>query len=50
MVHTDTEKCHENIRDAVRMMLRKSPETIPVVLGGDHSVTAPVLEAYDEWW
>ena len=49
MVHTDTQKSHQNVRDAVRMLLRASPTTIPVVLGGDHSVTAPVLEGYDEW-
>jgi agmatinase len=49
IVHTDTVKSHENVRDAVRMLLSTSPKTIPVVMGGDHSITAPVLEAYDEW-
>eukprot|EP00966_Prymnesium_polylepis_P001782 40854-Prymnesium_polylepis.1 len=49
MIHTDTIKSHENVRDAIRMMLRASPKTIPCVLGGDHSITAPVLEAFDEW-
>lgn len=49
IVHTDTQKSHENVRDAIRLMLAASPGTIPVVLGGDHSVTAPVLEGYDAW-
>ncbi len=38
IVHTNTEKSHQNVRDAVSMLLEASPTSIPVTLGGDHSV------------
>lgn len=49
IVHTNTEKSHQNVRDSVRGLLKQSPNTLPVILGGDHSITAPIIEAYDEW-
>lgn len=45
IVHTDTTKSHENTRFAVRKILAAG--ALPVVLGGDHSVHAPVIEAYE---
>jgi agmatinase len=44
MVHTDTEKSHANTEAAVRKILKSG--ALPVILGGDHSITAPCLAAY----
>jgi agmatinase len=44
IVHTDTATSHENTRMAVRKILAAG--ALPLVLGGDHSVHAPVIEAY----
>ncbi len=44
IVHTDTAKSHENTRFAVRKILTSG--ALPVILGGDHAVHAPVIEAY----
>ena len=49
IIHTDTEQTHENVRETIRMLLAASPDTLPLTLGGDHSVTAPILEAYEDW-
>lgn len=46
MVHTDMEACHRNTEAAVREILRQG--VFPLVLGGDHSITAPVFKAYDQ--
>lgn len=45
MVHGDQDQCHENIRRAVRTIVRRG--ALPVILGGDHSITAPIVEALD---
>jgi agmatinase len=44
IVHTDTMKSHENTRLAVRKILQSG--AMPVILGGDHAVHAPVIEAF----
>lgn len=44
IVHTDTAKSHENTRMAVRQILKSG--AMPVILGGDHAVHAPVIEAF----
>ncbi|QEX16208.1 SpeB arginase/agmatinase/formimionoglutamate hydrolase SpeB [Hypericibacter terrae] len=44
IVHTDTVTSHENTRYAVRKILKSG--ALPVVLGGDHAVHAPVIEAF----
>ena len=46
IVHTDTAKSHANIEAAVRAILRKG--ALPVVLGGDHSVNIPCINAFAE--
>ena len=43
IIHTDTEQSHGNIEKAVRAILRA--KALPVVLGGDHSITLPILRA-----
>ncbi|MEL6287181.1 MAG: agmatinase [Pseudomonadota bacterium] len=45
IVHTDTEASHANIAAGVRAILEAG--ALPVVLGGDHSVNIPCIEAYE---
>ena len=45
IVHTDTEKSHANIEAGVRAILKAG--TLPVVIGGDHSINIPVIRAYE---
>ncbi|GGO84193.1 SpeB arginase/agmatinase/formimionoglutamate hydrolase SpeB [Marinobacterium nitratireducens] len=45
MVHTNTEKSHANIEYGVRKMLDAG--ALPVVVGGDHSVNAPCIRAFE---
>ncbi len=45
MVHTNTEKSHDNIEFAVRKILDAG--ALPVVAGGDHSVNAPIIRAFE---
>jgi len=45
IIHTDTVKSHANIEYGVRKMLAAG--AFPVVLGGDHSVHAPIIKAFD---
>ncbi|MGR3572595.1 agmatinase [Brevirhabdus sp.] len=44
IVHTDTERSHANIRTGVRAMLDAG--AFPVVIGGDHSVNIPCIDAF----
>ena len=46
IVHTDTEKSHENIEAGVRAMLAAG--ALPVVIGGDHSINIPCIRAFDD--
>ena len=46
IVHTDTVKSHANIETAVRTALRSG--ALPVVIGGDHSVNIPCINAFDD--
>ncbi len=45
IVHTDTIASHANIEFAVRKVLAAG--ALPVVLGGDHSVNIPCINAFD---
>lgn len=45
IVHTDTGKSHANIELAVRKAL--AAKALPVVLGGDHSVNIPAINAFE---
>jgi len=49
IVHTDTLASHRNIETGVRAALAAG--ALPVVIGGDHSVNIPCIEAYggQEW-
>ena len=46
IVHTQTEKSHRNIEYAVRCALNAG--ALPVVIGGDHSVNIPCINAFDQ--
>ncbi len=45
IVHTDTAKSHANIEAGVRAILKAG--ALPVVIGGDHSVNIPCVNAFD---
>ena len=47
IIHTDTQKSHKNIEDGVRSIL--SAGALPVVLGGDHSVNIPCVNAFSNY-
>ena len=44
IVHTNTTKSHANIRLGVEKIL--TSEALPVVIGGDHSINIPCIEAF----
>ena len=44
IIHTDTQQSHANIETGVRAILKAG--AIPVVLGGDHSVNIPCINAF----
>ncbi len=46
IIHTDTENSHRNIEYGVRKILKAG--AVPVVLGGDHSVNIPAINAFDD--
>jgi formiminoglutamase len=45
---TDIAKCHENIREAMVSMRTHHPEVLPVVMGGDHSITAMLVKGWNQ--
>lgn len=46
IIHTDTLQSHANIEYGVRKILKAG--ALPVVLGGDHSVNVPCINAFDD--
>lgn len=46
IVHTDITQSHANIENGVRKILKAN--AIPVVLGGDHSINIPCINAFDD--
>ena len=46
IIHTDTLKSHENIKYGVKKIL--NAKAIPIILGGDHSINIPCIDAFDE--
>ena len=45
IVHTDTFKSHKNIEVAVKCALNAG--SLPVIIGGDHSINIPCINAYE---
>ena len=46
IIHTDTIQSHANIEHGVRQILKAG--ALPVVLGGDHSINIPCINAFDD--
>jgi agmatinase len=46
IIHTDQSQSHANIERGVRAILAAG--AMPVVMGGDHSITIPCIAAFDE--
>jgi len=46
IIHTDTIKSHQNIKFGVKKILHS--KAIPIVLGGDHSVNIPCVDAFED--
>jgi len=46
IIHTDMDQSHANTEAAVRKILEK--KAMPLILGGDHSITAPCMKAFSE--
>ena len=46
IIHTDTKQSHENIKFGVKKILEAN--SIPVVLGGDHSINIPCIDAFED--
>ena len=46
IIHTDTMQSHANIEFGVRKMLAAG--ALPVVMGGDHSINIPCINAFDD--
>ena len=46
IIHTNTEQSHANIEYGVRKALAAG--VLPVVAGGDHSINAPCIQAFDD--
>ncbi len=46
IIHTKTEASHANIRHGVEKILTAG--ALPVVIGGDHSINIPCIEAFSE--
>ena len=46
IIHTDTKNSHANIEKGVRAILKAG--ALPVVLGGDHSINIPCINAFDD--
>ena len=45
IIHTDTTKSHKNIKFGVKKILES--KSIPIILGGDHSINIPCIEAFE---
>ncbi|WP_413700327.1 agmatinase [Psychromonas sp. KJ10-10] len=46
MIHTNSDRCLENTEQAVRNILKN--KVTPVILGGDHAITAATVATYSE--
>ncbi|WP_417667917.1 agmatinase [Roseibium sp.] len=46
IIHTDTIGSHDRIEEGVRKILKAG--ALPVVLGGDHSINIPCINAFDD--
>ena len=47
IIHSDAAQSHSNTEFAVRKILKSG--AMPVILGGDHSITIPAMRAFDSY-
>lgn len=45
---TNIEESHSRIERSVKTILKSNPVMIPIFLGGDHSITAPIIKAVQQ--
>lgn len=45
---TDVSICHEHIEKAILELKEKLPSALPIMLGGDHSITFPILKGLQQ--
>nr|WP_264373610.1 formimidoylglutamase [Paenibacillus psychroresistens] len=45
---TDISECHRRIEESLRALYKAQPNLIPLIFGGDHSITFPSLKAFVE--
>ncbi|MEK3744964.1 agmatinase family protein [Brevibacillus sp. FSL K6-0770] len=45
---TDIAQCHRNIREAMAHMRTNHPQLLPMMMGGDHSITAMLIKGYKD--
>jgi formiminoglutamase len=45
---TDIALCHQNIREAMAQMRTHHPNVLPLVMGGDHSITAMLVKGWKD--
>lgn len=45
---TDIARCHHHIREAMHAMRTHHPGVLPVMIGGDHSITAMLVKGYKD--
>ncbi|PTX60345.1 formiminoglutamase [Melghirimyces profundicolus] len=43
---TDIPTCHRNITEAMEAMRKHHPQTLPLTMGGDHSITAMLVKGW----
>jgi len=43
---TDIDESHRRIEAAIQRVLEDHPDVIPMILGGDHSITCPAVKGY----
>ncbi|WP_368505075.1 agmatinase family protein [Alkalihalophilus sp. As8PL] len=45
---TDISICHDNIKEAMKAIQTHHPDSLPIMIGGDHSITAMLIKGYKE--
>lgn len=45
---TDLSDCHQRIEQTIGAVLHDRPQMVPILVGGDHSITAPVVRAFSK--
>ncbi|WP_413378759.1 agmatinase family protein [Alkalihalobacillus sp. 1P02AB] len=45
---TDISVCHENVREAMKAIQTHHSQALPIIVGGDHSITAMLVKGYKD--